>query len=354
MDKLARRAILEPGDRAGASETPAGRRPPAAIAALADSRARRACRAGRNSGGSIKPIGSSSSGQSRRLRRSRRGRRGTRRVDDVGERARRGRKQRRDRARRAAGSAVSPGSRADVIARQYTREIALCASRAGRGIRPLVTIPSAPPRLFDRALIARRLDRALKRPRRRRRFPPAPRRRGARGPAEPRPPRIRRGRRHRHARRRTRRERLAARPGARLTLRLAPTLLKRRARRRPAAVGDLERLPLGPGKASISSVSLYALHAVNDLPGALIQMRSALKPDGLMIAALAGGDTLVRAARRAHRRRERSLAAARRRACAVRRRSRTWRVSCNAPGSRCRSSTATASSSRYRRHVRTH
>ena len=40
------------------------------------------------------------------------------------------------------------------------------------------------------------------------------------------------------------------------------------------------------------AVSIYALHAVNDLPGALIQIRLALKPDGLVIAALAGGDTL--------------------------------------------------------------
>lgn len=34
------------------------------------------------------------------------------------------------------------------------------------------------------------------------------------------------------------------------------------------------------------------LHAVNDLPGALIQMRRALKPDGLLLASLFGGDTL--------------------------------------------------------------
>ena len=36
-----------------------------------------------------------------------------------------------------------------------------------------------------------------------------------------------------------------------------------------------------------------ALHHVNDLPGALIQIRRALRPDGLFLAALAGGETLT-------------------------------------------------------------
>ena len=40
------------------------------------------------------------------------------------------------------------------------------------------------------------------------------------------------------------------------------------------------------------AVSALALHAINDLPGALIQVRRALKPDGLFVAALFGGDTL--------------------------------------------------------------
>jgi SAM-dependent methyltransferase len=34
------------------------------------------------------------------------------------------------------------------------------------------------------------------------------------------------------------------------------------------------------------------LHWVNDLPGALIQIRRALKPDGLFLGAVLGGDTL--------------------------------------------------------------
>lgn len=40
-------------------------------------------------------------------------------------------------------------------------------------------------------------------------------------------------------------------------------------------------------------VSVLALHAVNDLPGVLAQARRALKPDGLFMAALFGGNTLL-------------------------------------------------------------
>jgi len=58
------------------------------------------------------------------------------------------------------------------------------------------------------------------------------------------------------------------------------------------AVGDLERLPMADGRLDLA-VSLLALQTVNDLPGALIQIRRALKPDGLLIAALVGGDTLT-------------------------------------------------------------
>ena len=40
-------------------------------------------------------------------------------------------------------------------------------------------------------------------------------------------------------------------------------------------------------------VSALALQFVNDLPGTLIQIRRALKPDGLLLAALIGGDSLA-------------------------------------------------------------
>jgi SAM-dependent methyltransferase len=40
-------------------------------------------------------------------------------------------------------------------------------------------------------------------------------------------------------------------------------------------------------------MSALALQFVNDLPGTLIQIRRALKPNGLFLAALVGGDTLT-------------------------------------------------------------
>src|SRR5579871_3487138 len=40
-------------------------------------------------------------------------------------------------------------------------------------------------------------------------------------------------------------------------------------------------------------VSTLALHWTNDLVGALVQIRQALKPDGLFLAAMLGGATLT-------------------------------------------------------------
>lgn len=56
-------------------------------------------------------------------------------------------------------------------------------------------------------------------------------------------------------------------------------------------VGDLEQPPLAPASVDLAA-SLLALHAVNDLPGALIQIRRALRPDGLFIGCLLGGRSL--------------------------------------------------------------
>jgi len=56
-------------------------------------------------------------------------------------------------------------------------------------------------------------------------------------------------------------------------------------------IGDAEALPFAHERFDLA-VSLLALHAVNDLPGALIQIRRALKPDGLFIGCLLGGATL--------------------------------------------------------------
>ena len=58
-----------------------------------------------------------------------------------------------------------------------------------------------------------------------------------------------------------------------------------------AVIGDAEALPFAHERFDLA-VSLLALHAVNDLPGALIQIRRALKPDGLFIGCLLGGATL--------------------------------------------------------------
>src|SRR5690606_5754572 len=53
-----------------------------------------------------------------------------------------------------------------------------------------------------------------------------------------------------------------------------------------------ETLPLAPASIDLA-VALLSLHAVNDLPGMLAQIRRALRPDGLFIAALAGAGTLA-------------------------------------------------------------
>lgn len=54
---------------------------------------------------------------------------------------------------------------------------------------------------------------------------------------------------------------------------------------------DEEALPFADGSLDLV-VSALALQFVNDLPGALIQIRRALKPDGLLLAALIGGESL--------------------------------------------------------------
>lgn len=56
-------------------------------------------------------------------------------------------------------------------------------------------------------------------------------------------------------------------------------------------VGDEEYLPFKERSLDLV-VSSLGLHWVNDLPGALTQCRMALKPDGLFLAAMLGGETL--------------------------------------------------------------
>jgi SAM-dependent methyltransferase len=60
----------------------------------------------------------------------------------------------------------------------------------------------------------------------------------------------------------------------------------------PAIVADEEFLPLKPGSIDLI-VSLLSLHLTNDTPGALVQIRRALKPDGLFLGTMAGENTLA-------------------------------------------------------------
>lgn len=56
-------------------------------------------------------------------------------------------------------------------------------------------------------------------------------------------------------------------------------------------VADEEMLPFAPASFDLVTSAL-SLHWVNDLPGALLQIRAALRPDGLFLGALLGGETL--------------------------------------------------------------
>jgi len=69
---------------------------------------------------------------------------------------------------------------------------------------------------------------------------------------------------------------------------LSPEMAARASGIRLAA--DEEALPFAQGSLDLV-ISNLSLHWVNDLPGALLQIRRALKPDGLFLAAMLGGET---------------------------------------------------------------
>ena len=71
---------------------------------------------------------------------------------------------------------------------------------------------------------------------------------------------------------------------------LSPAMITRGKGLRLAA--DEERLPFRDGSFDLVASAL-SLHWTNDLPGALIQIRRALVPDGLFLGAVFGGDTLT-------------------------------------------------------------
>jgi NADH dehydrogenase [ubiquinone] 1 alpha subcomplex assembly factor 5 len=75
-------------------------------------------------------------------------------------------------------------------------------------------------------------------------------------------------------------------------LSLSPALPLALACPEPRAAASEEALPLKEGAFDLIT-SVLSLQLVNDLPGALIQIRRALRPDGLFLGALLGGDSLI-------------------------------------------------------------
>ncbi len=72
---------------------------------------------------------------------------------------------------------------------------------------------------------------------------------------------------------------------------LSPAMTAANSHNHARAVADEEWLPFAPASFDLA-VSNLSLHWVNDLPGALAQVRRALKPDGFFLGALLGGDSL--------------------------------------------------------------
>lgn len=70
-----------------------------------------------------------------------------------------------------------------------------------------------------------------------------------------------------------------------------PVAVPASAGRRSGAVVDPEALPFAEDAFDLV-VAAGILHQVNDLPGTLIQIRRALRPDGVFLAAMPGGETL--------------------------------------------------------------
>ena len=71
---------------------------------------------------------------------------------------------------------------------------------------------------------------------------------------------------------------------------LAPAMVRRA--RGPRVAADEELLPFAAGRFDLV-LSCFSLHWVNDLPGTLLQIGRVLRPDGLLLAALPGGTTLI-------------------------------------------------------------
>ena len=152
---------------------------------------------------------------------------------------------------------------------------------------------SAPPRLFDRTQHRKRLERAAAG------YAQADflKRRAAQDVAERLEPIMRDfavavdiGARHGAFREALAQSEAASRVGLLIETDLSSGMLARR--KGPRIVADEERLPFAECSLDLA-VSTLSLHWTNDVVGALIQIRRALKPDGLFIGALLGGVTLT-------------------------------------------------------------
>ena len=83
--------------------------------------------------------------------------------------------------------------------------------------------------------------------------------------------------------------RLRARGIATVSLELSPRMAGHDS---PVIVGDAEALPFAPASFDLVVANL-SLHWITDLPGALIQLRQALRPDGLLLASVPALGTLA-------------------------------------------------------------
>jgi len=85
---------------------------------------------------------------------------------------------------------------------------------------------------------------------------------------------------------------VAMRPGTVQVVAAEPSATFLTAAPAPRVAADPEFLPFRQASFDLIA-SVMALHWTADLPGALVQLRQALKPDGLFLAAMLGGQTLV-------------------------------------------------------------
>jgi NADH dehydrogenase [ubiquinone] 1 alpha subcomplex assembly factor 5 len=85
---------------------------------------------------------------------------------------------------------------------------------------------------------------------------------------------------------------VASRPGTVQVVAAEPSAAFLDAAPAPRVAADPEFLPFRQASFDLIA-SVMALHWTADLPGVLVQLRQALKPDGLLLAAMLGGQTLV-------------------------------------------------------------